>query len=118
MWNLFVDAAWQVVVYGPILGAGLPTLFAVGVRSTVLANQAHEGSASIGVRWLREAYPDGVPSRTTWPCSASCSAPLLRPKSTKSSGICRMTPSPGGDHHSRTCRRPNRGGRQGARGRQ
>lgn len=50
MWNLFVDAAWQVAVVGLILGAGLPALFAVGVRSTVMANHAHDGSASpIGV---------------------------------------------------------------------
>jgi hypothetical protein len=50
MWQLFIDAAWKVAVYGLIFGAGLPALFAVGVRSTVLANHAHEGSASsIGV---------------------------------------------------------------------
>ena len=48
MWNLFVNAAWQVAVYGLILGAALPVLFAIGVRSTVLANHAHEGSASVG----------------------------------------------------------------------
>jgi len=46
MWNLFLEAAWQVAVYGLIFGAGLPALFAVGVRSTVLANHAHDGSAS------------------------------------------------------------------------
>lgn len=46
MWQLFLDAAWQVAVYGLIFGAGLPAIFAVGVRSTVLANQAHDGSAS------------------------------------------------------------------------
>jgi hypothetical protein len=50
MWNLFVHAAWQVAVYGLILGAALPALFAVGVRSTVLANSAQNGAASsIGV---------------------------------------------------------------------
>jgi hypothetical protein len=50
MWQLFIDAAWKVAVYGLILGAGLPALFAIGVRSTVLANQAHDGStSSIGV---------------------------------------------------------------------
>ncbi len=50
MWQLFIDAAWQVAVYGLIFGAGLPALFAVGVRSTVLANHAQKGStSSIGV---------------------------------------------------------------------
>jgi hypothetical protein len=50
MWQLFIDAAWKVAVYGLIFGAGLPALFAVGVRSTVLANHAQEGPASsIGV---------------------------------------------------------------------
>jgi hypothetical protein len=46
MWQLFIDAAWKVAVFGLILGAGLPALFAIGVRSTVLANHAHAGSAS------------------------------------------------------------------------
>jgi hypothetical protein len=39
MWNLFWDAAWRVTIAGFIFGAGLPALFAVGVRSTVLARQ-------------------------------------------------------------------------------
>jgi hypothetical protein len=46
MWHLFIDAAWRVAVYGFIFGAGLPALFAIGVRTTVLANHAHDGSAS------------------------------------------------------------------------
>ena len=50
MWHLFIEAAWKVAVYGVILGVGLPAIFAIGVRSTVLANHAHEGPAStIGV---------------------------------------------------------------------
>jgi hypothetical protein len=49
MWDLFVEAAWKVAVYGLILGAGLPAVFAVGVRSTVLANQTHASTSSLGV---------------------------------------------------------------------
>jgi hypothetical protein len=49
MWDLFVEAAWKVAVYGLILGAGLPAVFAVGVRSTVLANQTHDSTSSLGV---------------------------------------------------------------------
>jgi hypothetical protein len=49
MWQLFFSAAWKVAVYGVIFGAGLPALFAIGVRSTVLANHSHDGSASSGV---------------------------------------------------------------------
>jgi hypothetical protein len=37
MWDLFAPAAWKVTVVSLVLGAGLPTLFAVGVRQTVLA---------------------------------------------------------------------------------
>ena len=31
--NLEFQAAWRILVYGLILGAGLPTLFALGIRS-------------------------------------------------------------------------------------
>ncbi len=31
--NAAIDAAWKVLLVGVLLGAGLPTLFAVGVRS-------------------------------------------------------------------------------------
>jgi hypothetical protein len=48
MWNLFYDAASKVVVWGLVLGAGLPVLFALGVRSMVLA-QGPEGAAEAGV---------------------------------------------------------------------
>jgi hypothetical protein len=49
MWNLFVDAASKVALWGVVLGAGLPALFALGVRSTVLANGPVEAEAA-GVR--------------------------------------------------------------------
>ena len=42
MWDLFTEAAWRVTIAGLIFGAGLPALFAVGVRSTVLASGAGE----------------------------------------------------------------------------
>jgi hypothetical protein len=38
MLELFWESAWKVAVWGFVLGAGLPALFALGVRSTVLAN--------------------------------------------------------------------------------
>jgi hypothetical protein len=41
MWNLFWDAAWRVAIAGFVFGAGLPALFAVGVRSTVVARQSN-----------------------------------------------------------------------------
>src|SRR5262245_61336736 len=49
MWNLFGEAAWKVALWGLILGAGLPALFAVGVRLMILANNP-QGAAEIGVR--------------------------------------------------------------------
>jgi hypothetical protein len=41
---LFLDAAGQVALVALVLGAGLPALFAIGVRSFVLAGSA--GSSS------------------------------------------------------------------------
>jgi hypothetical protein len=32
MWDLFVQAAWKVLVAGLVLGAGVPAVFALGVR--------------------------------------------------------------------------------------
>jgi hypothetical protein len=46
MWNLFADAAGKVALWGLILGAGLPALFALGVRSTVLANGPADAEAA------------------------------------------------------------------------
>jgi hypothetical protein len=34
MLDLFVDAVWKVILAGLVLGAGLPALFALGVRFT------------------------------------------------------------------------------------
>ncbi len=35
MWELFAQSAWKVVVAGLLLGAGLPAVFALGVRLSV-----------------------------------------------------------------------------------
>jgi len=40
MLDLFWESASKVALWGFVLGAGLPALFALGVRSTVLANGA------------------------------------------------------------------------------
>lgn len=42
MWELFFAAASRVTIAGLVFGAGLPALFALGVRSTVLASGAGE----------------------------------------------------------------------------
>jgi hypothetical protein len=47
MWDLFVDSASKVAVWGLILGAGLPALFALGVRSMVVASNPH-GTDGVG----------------------------------------------------------------------
>jgi hypothetical protein len=49
MWNLFYEAATKVAVWGLILGAGLPALFALGVRSMAIAGDP-EGAREVGVR--------------------------------------------------------------------
>jgi hypothetical protein len=54
MWSLFFDAAWRVTIAGLIFGAGLPALFAVGVRASVLASG--EGAAA----GVESSMPPGV----------------------------------------------------------
>ena len=45
MFSLFVEAAGQVALVALLLGAGLPVLFALGVRSFALARAAGGASA-------------------------------------------------------------------------
>jgi hypothetical protein len=53
MWELFTQAAWKVLAAGLLLGAGLPAVFALGVRLS--APRAAEtsvpsgGSRAVGV---------------------------------------------------------------------
>lgn len=37
MFSLFLQDAWKVLVYSLLLGAGLPVLYALGIRSLALA---------------------------------------------------------------------------------
>jgi hypothetical protein len=46
MFTLFLDAAGQVALAALLLGAGLPALFAVGVRSFTLAGAAGKPAAA------------------------------------------------------------------------
>ncbi len=57
MWNLFWDAAWRVAIAGFVFGAGLPALFAVGVRSTVLARSPDASSTD---QQLVSSIPRGL----------------------------------------------------------
>ncbi|WP_211206413.1 hypothetical protein [Demetria terragena] len=40
---LAVDGAWKVLIIGLLIGAGLPVLFAVGVRTAAISAEAHDG---------------------------------------------------------------------------
>jgi hypothetical protein len=54
MFDLFVTAAWKVLVAGLVLGAGLPAVFALGVRFS---------AAGAGAAGVRAATPgDASPS--------------------------------------------------------
>ncbi len=44
MLNHTLDSLWQVVLVGLILGAGLPSLFALGVRSLHAGRSSEEGA--------------------------------------------------------------------------
>jgi hypothetical protein len=43
MFSLFVHDAWKVLLYSLLLGAGLPVVYAVGVRSLALGTAVGEG---------------------------------------------------------------------------
>jgi hypothetical protein len=46
MWQLFIDAAWKVLVAGLVLGAGIPALFAAGVRLTAVGTPGADPSGT------------------------------------------------------------------------
>jgi hypothetical protein len=60
MWNLFSEAAWRVALVSLVLGAGLPAVFAVGVRQLVIASGGGPGGDG------SEATPGAPPSSATW----------------------------------------------------
>ena len=41
MFSLFLQDAWKVLLFSLLLGAGLPVVYAVGVRSLALGTSAH-----------------------------------------------------------------------------
>ncbi|MGU3437824.1 hypothetical protein ACNHUS_33045 [Actinomycetes bacterium M1A6_2h] len=43
---LNVSALWKVVVFGLVLGAGLPALFALGVRSSAMGTAGADGTTT------------------------------------------------------------------------
>lgn len=44
MYSLFLHDIWKVLVYSLILGAGLPVVYALGVRASALATVTVDGS--------------------------------------------------------------------------
>jgi hypothetical protein len=54
MLSLFAESAWKVLVAGLVLGAGLPAVFALGVRLTAVG--AGHGDVSHPVGAARPAY--------------------------------------------------------------
>jgi hypothetical protein len=55
MFSLFLQDAWKVLLYSLLLGAGLPVVYALGVRSLALVSG---GSSTEGVRGGR--HPLGL----------------------------------------------------------
>lgn len=47
---LAVDGAWKVLIFGLVVGAGLPVLFALGVRSFAYSVDAGAGSGEPSLR--------------------------------------------------------------------
>jgi hypothetical protein len=48
MFSLFVQDAWKVLVYSVVLGAGLPVVYALGIRSLALGSDQPEVGVSRG----------------------------------------------------------------------
>jgi hypothetical protein len=46
MLNLFFEAAWKVLVWGLVLGAGIPALFALGIRLTSIGAPDADGTVA------------------------------------------------------------------------
>ena len=55
MFSLFLQDAWKVLLYSLLLGAGLPVVYALGVRSLGLASGSREVEGGAG-----ERHPLGV----------------------------------------------------------
>jgi hypothetical protein len=54
MLSLFAESAWKVLVAGLLLGAGLPAVFALGVRLTAVGSGQGDVSSPVGA--ARPAY--------------------------------------------------------------
>ncbi|PPI67364.1 hypothetical protein C5E12_13465 [Rathayibacter rathayi] len=70
MLSLFLSAAGQVALVAVLLGAGLPVLFAVGVRSFAVAS----GAGAVGA----DALGAGAPAAGAPAQRSGLPAPLLR----------------------------------------
>jgi hypothetical protein len=50
MFSLFLQDIWKVLIYSLILGAGLPVVYALGVRASALGTVGADGVETAGVR--------------------------------------------------------------------
>ena len=50
MFSLFLQDAWKVLIYSLILGAGLPVVYALGVRASALGTVGADGAEATAVR--------------------------------------------------------------------
>ncbi len=76
-----VDSLWQVVLVGLLLGAGLPAIFAIGLKSLDAGQRGSGGGSTasrLAVRW---------PWQAQWCASRSCSSR----SSPESSSSCRAS---------------------------
>ncbi|AND17952.1 hypothetical protein [Rathayibacter tritici] len=78
MFSLFLSAAGQVALVAVLLGAGLPVLFAVGVRSFALASGAVSAGAPAAGAPAAGAPAAGAPAASAPTERRGLPAPLLR----------------------------------------
>jgi hypothetical protein len=48
MFSLFLHDTWKILVYSLVLGAGLPVLYAVGVRASAYGTVVADGGSEVG----------------------------------------------------------------------
>jgi hypothetical protein len=46
MFSLFLQDAWKVLLYSVVLGAGLPVLYALGIRSLAIGSNGSDTSSA------------------------------------------------------------------------
>ena len=59
MFGLFLEDIWKVLLYSLVLGAGLPVVYALGVRASALGTAGADGTEGLQTTSLRRRHAFG-----------------------------------------------------------